>query len=331
MNTSIRQRADRLFRYASFIAVAAGITSTVPFKAGAVMLLGTSDPGANTSAPTGPLTGSGWDYVGVWGGTVGTAVGPHHFIASKHIGGSVGDTFVYEGNNFTTTASYDSPTSDLRIWAVNGTLPGYAQLFRGNDEAGRNLVVIGRGATRGDAIVLNTVGESAGWREGNGAGMQRWGENSVASIVSRPGLGELLRFNFDRNAGANEAMLSPGDSGGAVFIQEQGTWKLAGINYGISGPYNETSTGGGFFGAIYDTGGLYGQVGSSWVPIFNQGFDVPAYSESTRISAHRDWIEGITAIPEPWEWASLTSAGLALFAWARRVTTRPGKSTLLNL
>jgi hypothetical protein len=32
-------------------------------------------------------------------------------------------------------------------------------------------------------------------------------------------------------------------SGGAAFLKDGGTWKLAGINYGVGGPYSESADG----------------------------------------------------------------------------------------
>jgi hypothetical protein len=282
-----------------------------------VLLLGTSDPDANTTAPGGALAGSGWQYLGAWGSTLGVAVGPNHFVTAKHVGGSVGDSFVFGGGEYTVTGSQDSPTSDLRVWTVSGTLPLHAPLYSGNDEVGKDLVVFGRGPARSDITVVNVDGEEAGWRSGGGSGTLRWGENTVSAIVSRPGLGELLRVNFDRTGGPNEATLGSGDSGGAVFVTEGGIWKLAGINYGSSGPYSETPDGPGFSGAIYDTGGLYAQVGSSWVLVLNQSFDIPGYFEATRISENKEWIESVAVVPEPLGVGLAIGGALILFGICR--------------
>jgi hypothetical protein len=59
----------------------------------AVILLDTGDPNFNTTAPTGELAGSGWQYEGLWVSFLGTAVASNFFITAKHVGGSVGDTF----------------------------------------------------------------------------------------------------------------------------------------------------------------------------------------------------------------------------------------------
>src|SRR2546423_5796984 len=98
---------------------------------GAVVLYGTGDSTANTSAPTGTLAGSGWQYEGQFNGLCGTVIASNYFVTAKHIGGSVGDIFIFNGANFTTTAVFPDPSSDLQIWQVAGTFPIHAPLFSG--------------------------------------------------------------------------------------------------------------------------------------------------------------------------------------------------------
>lgn len=290
----------------------------------AILLYGTSSASENTTAPTGLLADSGWQYQGTWGSFLGTAIAPNYFVTAKHVGGSVGGTFTYQGTSYTTTASFASSTSDLRVWQVSGSFPTYAQLYGGSDESGKSLVVMGRGPTRNASVILNDVGEPAGWGTGGGAGTMRWGENTVADTVNFGGsLGRMMRMDFDRNGGANEAMLGSGDSGGGVFIEENGTWKLAGINYGINGPFNTVASDtGSFYGAVYDEGGLYDKSGGSWGYVPNSEFDIPCYWYATRISSNVPWIQGVTGVPEPTEWAAGTGLALLGFATWRRVRQR---------
>jgi len=51
---------------------------------------------------------------------------------------------------------------------------------------------------------------------------------------------------------------------GAVFIQAAGTWKLAGINFAVDGPYNLSGSGPGFSASIFDDGGLYRGGEGNW-------------------------------------------------------------------
>src|SRR2546423_14264916 len=104
----------------------------------AVILYGTADPLANTTAPTGDLSGSGWQYEGQFGGFLGTVIASNFFITAKHIGGSLGQTFTFDGASYTTIAVFPDPDSDFQIWQVAGTFTTHAPLFSGNagDETG---------------------------------------------------------------------------------------------------------------------------------------------------------------------------------------------------
>src|SRR5260370_41574938 len=95
----------------------------------AVIFYSTGDPGYHTNAPGGALTNSGWQYQGAWSVFNGTVISSNAFITAKHVGGSIGDPFTFQGAQYTTIASYDSPDSDLRIWRVDGQVPVFAPLF----------------------------------------------------------------------------------------------------------------------------------------------------------------------------------------------------------
>lgn len=294
----------------------------------AVMLFGSGDPAYNTTPPTGALQDSGWQYEGQWGGFLGTPVAPHYFIAAQHIGGSIGQAFVYDGVTYTTTAYWNDPNSDLRLWQVDGAFPMYAPLYATNDEVGKTLVVIGRGTQRGEPVMqtlvetvyttnvvnLKTLGINRktaqtefpdatfqgpnmivvtselvtntvlkGWQAGASDRVMRWGQNQVTAA------GNSLVAAFTGNFGPDEGYLSGGDSSGAVFIQDNGVWKLAGINYGVDGPFQLTADGPAFYGAIFDENAIY--VGGVLMP--NDGVARPAYYYATRISPRIDWIQSI--------------------------------------
>ena len=256
----------------------------------AVILFGSGDPSYNTTPPTGALTNSGWQYEGRWGSFLGTPIAPQYFMAAQHIGGSVGQTFTFNGVSYTTTAYWNDPNSDLRIWKISGTFPTYAPLYSTNDEAGKTLVVVGRGTQRGDPV---TVGSAVhGWQDGPGDGVMRWGQNQVYLARS-----SFLTVAFTGTKGTNEAYLSGGDSSGAVFVQDNtSTWKLAGINYGIDGPFATSTNSATFYGAIFDESGLYvnGTLKST------NGAAKPSYFYATRVSSEMAWITNIVGvIPVP--------------------------------
>ncbi|MEO5720192.1 MAG: hypothetical protein ABIR71_01825 [Chthoniobacterales bacterium] len=224
-------------------------------SARAVILLGTGDPNANTTPPEGDLEGSGWQFQGSYGGFLGTPIAPQHFISAQHINGA-GTALVYNGVAYNLLEARNDPYSDLTVWRVQGTFPNFAPLYTGTGEVGQRLVVIGRGTQRGDLVVKN--GTPRGWFWGPYDVVQRWGENIVTDIVNDGPVNQYVYAEFDANGSPNEAHLSSGDSGGAVFIRDGALWKLAGISYAVDGPFFETSTGGNSFdGALYDARDYY--------------------------------------------------------------------------
>ena len=255
----------------------------------AVILYGTTDPSANTTAPTGTLAGSGWQYEGQFGSFLGTVIASNYFVTAKHIGGSVGQTFTFNGANYTTKAVFPDPSSDLQVWQVSGTFPSHAQIYGAvaGSEVNDNLVVFGRGTQRGNAVFVGSDSHLGGWLWGTTDGLQRWGTNVVGSIVTDPIYGDLLRVPFDAGISPNEAHLSAGDSGGAVFVfnTSSNAWELAGINLAVDGPFSSTSTGTNpFDAAMFDTTGL-----------FEQGVAAPNPSAfyATEIAAHKGFIESV--------------------------------------
>ena len=260
----------------------------------AVILYGTADPAANTSAPTGALAGSGWQYEGQFGGFLGTPIGSNYFITAKHIGGSVGQTFTFNGTNYTTSAVSPDPTSDLQIWQISGLLPSHAPLYMGatGSEMNLGLVVFGRGTQRGNPVLVGSDSHLGGWLWGSSDGVERWGTNNVESVITAPGYGKLLRATFDANVGVNEAHLSSGDSGGAVFVFDStnSRWELAGINLAVDGPFSTSSIGANAFNAaLFDTMGLFVQSDQgNWIAAPN-----PSAFYATEIAAHRGFIESV--------------------------------------
>jgi hypothetical protein len=276
----------------ALVTVIAIVVLTGPSRA--VILFGTADPSANTTAPTGPLANSGWQYEGQFGSFLGTAIASNYFVTAKHIGGGVGQTFTLNGTNYTTTAVFPDPSSDLQVWQVAGTFPIHAPLFSSapGSEVNLNLVVFGRGTQRGSSVFVGNDSHLGGWLWGGSDEVERWGTNVVQSIYTDPGFGKLVRATFDNSAGPNEAHLSSGDSGGAVFVFNSTTsrWELAGINLGVDGSFSTSSSGTNpFNAAMFDTTGLFVDGGGgTWVVAPN-----PSAFYSTEIAAHRRFVESI--------------------------------------
>jgi len=268
------------------------LAATAPTQA--VILYGTGDPTANTTAPAGALVNSGWQYEGQFGGFLGTAIASNYFITAKHIGGTVGQSFILNGVAYTTTAVFPDPSSDLQIWQIAGTFPTHAPLYSGapGSEVNLSLVVFGRGTQRGSAVNVGSDPHLGGWLWGSSDGVERWGTNFIASIENDPTYGGLLRAPFDATGGLNEAHLSAGDSGGGVFVFNGDTsqWELAGINLAVDGPFSTSPNGTNpFDAAMFDTSGLFVQDDQGkWVTSPN-----PSAFYATEIAAREGFIDSV--------------------------------------
>jgi len=212
----------------------------------------------------------------------------------------VGSAFIFRGVTYTVISDAHDPSSDLHICEVAGSFPEWALLYDGVTETGLDLVVFGRGVIRGTEVRVN--GALKGWEWGNYDGLLRWGRNRVSSIVSDPNYSgsadpQLLVAQFNSNATADEAHLGYADSSGGVFILENGTWRLAGINYSVDGPYNTTATGDGFIAAIFDEGGLLKKLNNAWVLTPDLPSNQAGSFYATRIKARLTWIQGVLAKP----------------------------------
>ncbi len=260
----------------------------------AVIFYSTADPTYNTTAPAGALSGSGWQWVGSIDGYPGTPIGSHHFLAAKHVGGAVGDTFTFDGTPYQTTAYYDDPTSDLRIWQVNGAFPTWAPLYKGSAEVGQGLVVFGSGLSRGSEI-RDAEGTLNGWAWGSGAGVLRWGQNTVHAVGDAgPGYGDVLYSVFSQFGGVNECDLANEDSSSPIFINDGAGWKLAGIALSVDSFFSITDSGYGFAAALFDARGLYYDPTppNGWALVTGSS-PVPSGFYATRVSVHTPWIASI--------------------------------------
>jgi hypothetical protein len=277
-------------------AISLALLAAIALPANAIIFYSTGDTEHNTTAPTGTLANSGWELQGNWGANLGTPIGPHHFITANHVGGAVGDPFYFRGVSYATISTTGDSASDLRIWEIAGTFPAWADLYNGVTETGADLMVYGRGMTRGAEVRVN--GALKGWQWGAYDARMRWGQNKVASISTTANYpsSDVLVVAFNTNGSAEEAQIAYGDSGGGVFVKDGTAWRLAGINFTVDGPYNTSSSGAGFQAAIFDEGGLYKKTGTF---VFTPDLPTaqPGNFTATRIKSRISWIQGVLAGP----------------------------------
>lgn len=308
--------------------------STTPCRA--VVFYGTGDSSHNTTAPTGAFVNSGWQYEGTYGSYLGTMIAPQYFITAQHFG-TQGTTFTQNGifsggsdvtYNIDTTVNggtgyWDIMGTDLRIFKVQEYFPTYAPLYTGSLEAGMTIAINGRGGARGADVLVSGV--LHGWEHSTVDGVARWGSNTVSGIYSSA-VGDLLMASFSAAGTAEEATLSIGDSGGGVFVNDGGIWKLAGVNYSIDGRFdtnNIVGDGSDFDAALFDRGGLYqGSDAFGWSHILDLPLDNPSSMYASRISSSATDIMAITMVPEPGS-AVLMMLALSLGLMHRRRITRP--------
>jgi hypothetical protein len=303
------------FRHCFLPAVAA-VLAVVP-AAHALVSVGTGDPAHNTTAPTGGLADSGWQFLGNWNGFVGTQVSRNQFITAAHVGGTVGSVFVgSDGLSYATTGVVTR--NDLAIWTISGSLPAYAPIYTGSSETSSDVVLFGRGVGRGTELRAPSATDAdnlRGWNWGGNAAL-RWGTNQFDfSVASYPGVGPALLADFDRNGGAEESTVATGDSGGAAFVRNGSQWQLAGIIYGVQSSVRTTPTGANMTAAIFDLGGLYNTSGS--LIAADQPSDIPASFIVSRISPNQSWI--VAQVPEPSTNAACAAVVvIAAGTWIRR-------------
>lgn len=279
-------------------------------------------PTANTEAgPTGPLAGSGWEHQVYYLDYHGTIISPKHVITARHLGGAgevltrpvifgatEEESYAIKGERILIGET------DLAIFEVWETFPSYAELYQGEDEVGREVIIHGTGVDRGAEII------GQGWKWGDRETRRsRWGRNEIKGSLWEGEEGEeggrdYLYFSFDDLTGQNEVALTRGDSGGGWFIQEGGVWKLAGVSSTVDSHYSQDpapANANAFRGSFYEASGLaYGTDRDGWevIPASGQSDDPDeiefyrqSHSYGSRISRSLNEVEAVIAPALAWE------------------------------
>jgi hypothetical protein len=263
--------------------------------------------GDGTQNTTAPGNGAPWDHVGTVNGLTGVYLGSYDgsgwVITANHVG--IGN-FTVGGTTYTAVggSGVQIGSADLFVFRLS-TAPLLSNLALSSTAPGigSNVTMIGNGANRATSLTtwfVDTDTNPYTWSTSPTAGSDstasgyewsagqtmRWGTNVIDGSTTLNST-SLLYTGFSAVTG--EAQGAVGDSGGAVFYQNGGTWELAGIM-----AYIETFS---------------GQPGSTAV--------VGNRTDFVNLADYRGAV--LTAVPEPADIALVMGALVAAAAcWRRR-------------
>jgi hypothetical protein len=280
----------RLLFLLSLLLVLAGAAPAVIIDSG--------DGTGNTGAPS--PDDPGWGHVGLRGSFTAVHLEEGWVITANHVpAGEVvlgGISYDLVPGTSVRLQNPDATYADLQMFQISPAPPlPPLPIASSVPSNGASLILIGNGRNRGAATSWDPNGPPPpgpihGYDWGAGRSL-RWGTNFAEDFPPDPILGTVVFGSFfDEADSAHEAQAANGDSGGAVFAWDGSQWELAGVIIAIteySGQPAQTS--------------LYGQL-----------------TYAADLSAYRDPILDVIAMPEPGGGLLAGSALLAALARRRR-------------
>jgi hypothetical protein len=187
-------------------------------------------------------------------------------VQMRNESGPIG-TGVYLGNRYVLTAGHVGPLTSVKVGFVDYLLdsspalaigtadmklvrlasdPGLSGVRLNTNPSGDlgNSYLVGYGVGRASSSLLGS--SPVTWGDSTTA-IKRWGTNlvdgAIAGVQVAGYTSDLLRTQFNSNAGANEAALTIYDSGSALFRQIGSEWFLVGLGaYVQNSGYSLAST-----------------------------------------------------------------------------------------
>ena len=183
-----------------------------------------------------PANGAPWNYVArldnhFGARASGVYLGNHYILTANHVDNDINNVFL-NGTNYAVDSSFTPitfPNTDLRIIRIlpDPGLPSLHLIGSADSAFNQSATMIGWGVGKGTAL------PNQGWNWGDDTTrVERWGTSvTLGNYKTDPVSGfSFLQTTFDITMGGQTGQLTGGDSGGGLFINFGGTWKLAGIN-----------------------------------------------------------------------------------------------------
>ena len=218
-------------------------------------------------------------------------------VQMRNESGPIG-TGVYLGNRYVLTAGHVGPLTSVKVGFVDYLLDSSPAVAIGTADMklvrlasdpglsgvrlntnplgdGGNSYLVGYGVGRSSSSLLGS--SPVTWGDSSTA-IKRWGTNFVDGAIAGVQVGgytsDLLRTQFNSNAGGSEAALTIYDSGSALFRQIGSEWYLVGIgayvqNSGYSlasTQFNSNESDDSYFIRISSYSNAVNQIGAVGVP-----------------------------------------------------------------